>query len=56
MTKTGGPRKCCLLTDNNEGAIKERAEEKKEKYHSARALLQLGLLTVLGLDWNVKHV
>eukprot|EP00961_Rhodomonas_salina_P251957 3406068-Rhodomonas_salina.1 len=47
---------CCLRKDNDEGAIEERAEEKEEKYHSARTLLQLGLRKALGLDWNVKHV
>eukprot|EP00961_Rhodomonas_salina_P287047 3878726-Rhodomonas_salina.1 len=46
-------------TDNDKGAIKERAEEKEDKYHhdhSARTLLLEGLRTALGLDWNVRHV
>eukprot|EP00961_Rhodomonas_salina_P125449 1689778-Rhodomonas_salina.5 len=47
---------CCLRTDNNEGAIKERAEEKEEKCHSVRKLLLAGLRQVRGLDWNIKHV
>eukprot|EP00961_Rhodomonas_salina_P065254 877993-Rhodomonas_salina.1 len=47
---------CCLRTDNDKGTNEERAEEKEEKDHSARALLLSGLWTVQGLDWNVKHV
>eukprot|EP00961_Rhodomonas_salina_P005728 77309-Rhodomonas_salina.1 len=47
---------CCLRTDNDEGAIEERAEEKEDKYHSARTLLLAGLRRARGLGWNVRHV
>eukprot|EP00961_Rhodomonas_salina_P203968 2752213-Rhodomonas_salina.1 len=47
---------CGLRTDNDEGAIEEWAEEKEDKYHLARTLLQAGLRTARGLGWNVRHV
>eukprot|EP00961_Rhodomonas_salina_P215887 2916366-Rhodomonas_salina.1 len=44
-----------LRMDNDEGAIKERAEEKEVKYRSL-SLLQAGLRRERGMSWRALHV
>eukprot|EP00961_Rhodomonas_salina_P290888 3930717-Rhodomonas_salina.1 len=47
---------CGLRMDNDEGAVEDRAQEKADKYHSARVVLQAGLRRQQGMEWWTAHV